>query len=76
MAKRARAALANVDGIQNVIVDTTARVVIWPEKGKPDVKALNETLKSVNPRLKVRKLVPRRRSVAKAVYTISMKGFG
>ncbi len=72
MAKKARVALAKMDNVENVMVDTTARGVIKMKKGKaPTVDAIN---KALGRGLKVSAVTKSSRAVAHEIYEISVTG--
>ena len=73
MANQARVALSKVDGVDSVIVDTTARAVFRiKDGGKPSEKALNAALNGTP--MKVSKLKKRKLPLAVAKFQITIDG--
>jgi hypothetical protein len=72
LANKAREALSKLEGVDSVVVDTTARAIIrMKDDAKPDEKAMNEAL----PRgMKARKLQKQKMDVATAIYKIKIDG--
>ena len=74
MAKRARAALSSLDGVENVVVDTTARGVFKMKGDKaPTVEAINEKLAG---RLSVKKVTKTNRARSVEMYSAKIRGLG
>ena len=74
MAKKARVALTSMKGVENVVVDTTARCILKMKGDK--APSLEEVNKNLPGRLKAGKVT--KKSVPKTVelYSVKIKGLG